>query len=140
MAGQKGLEPGILQAQLLQFVMIGQTQATGIGAIIALAHPLTVVSAIVAAPLTSLNPLMTIGEHFVETIQTHEPKVSRKEALEKSADMLENLGIEPKRLKEYPHQMSGGMRQRIMIGIGLGIVGTSFRIIVGLERSFLGEN
>lgn len=79
----------------------------------------TKISMIFQDPLTSLNPLMTIGDHFVETIQTHEPKIGRKEALDRSANMLENLGIEPKRLKEYPHQMSGGMRQRIMIGIGL---------------------
>jgi oligopeptide/dipeptide ABC transporter ATP-binding protein len=77
------------------------------------------ISMIFQDPLTSLNPLFTIGEQFVETIQTHEPAVSKKQAMERSADMLENLGIAPKRLHEYPHQMSGGMRQRIMIGIGL---------------------
>jgi hypothetical protein len=46
-------------------------------------------------PLTSLNPLFTIGDQFVETIQTHEPKVKRKEALERAAEMLINLGISP---------------------------------------------
>jgi peptide/nickel transport system ATP-binding protein len=70
-------------------------------------------------PLTSLNPLFRIGDQFVETIQTHEKGVSKKEAHERAANMLERLGIAPDRLYEYPHQMSGGMRQRIMIGIAL---------------------
>jgi peptide/nickel transport system ATP-binding protein len=70
-------------------------------------------------PLTSLNPLFRVGDQFVETIQTHEDGVSNKEALERAADMLKRLGIAPDRLYEYPHQMSGGMRQRIMIGIAL---------------------
>ena len=70
-------------------------------------------------PLTSLNPLFRIGDQFVETIQTHENGVSRKQALEKAGAMLERLGIAQERLFEYPHQMSGGMRQRIMIGMGL---------------------
>ena len=70
-------------------------------------------------PLTSLNPLFRVGDQFVETIQTHEDGVSNKEAVERAADMLKRLGISPDRLYEYPHQMSGGMRQRIMIGIAL---------------------
>ena len=70
-------------------------------------------------PLTSLNPLFRIGDQFVETIQTHETGVSKKKALEKAGVMLERLGIAQERLFEYPHQMSGGMRQRIMIGMGL---------------------
>jgi oligopeptide/dipeptide ABC transporter ATP-binding protein len=70
-------------------------------------------------PLTSLNPLFRIGDQFVETIQNHENGVSKKKALERAGDMLKRLGIAPDRLYEYPHQMSGGMRQRIMIGIAL---------------------
>ncbi|MCJ7642073.1 MAG: ABC transporter ATP-binding protein [Desulfobacterales bacterium] len=70
-------------------------------------------------PLTSLNPLFRVGDQFIETIQTHENGISNKEAGERAADMLKRLGIAPDRLYEYPHQMSGGMRQRIMIGIAL---------------------
>jgi oligopeptide/dipeptide ABC transporter ATP-binding protein len=70
-------------------------------------------------PLTSLNPLYSIGEHFIETLKTHEKGISRKEALNRSAMVLESLGIAKERLNEYPHQMSGGMRQRIMIGLAL---------------------
>jgi oligopeptide/dipeptide ABC transporter ATP-binding protein len=70
-------------------------------------------------PLTSLNPLFRIDQHFIETVKTHEKGVSKREALQRAARVLEDLGISPDRLFEYPHQMSGGMRQRIMIGLGL---------------------
>jgi peptide/nickel transport system ATP-binding protein len=70
-------------------------------------------------PLTSLNPLFRIGDQFVEAIHTHEPKTHKKDAMARAEAMLTQLGIAPDRLYEYPHQMSGGMRQRIMIGMGL---------------------
>jgi oligopeptide/dipeptide ABC transporter ATP-binding protein len=69
--------------------------------------------------LTSLNPLFRIDQHFIETIFTHEKGLKKTEALSRAEQMLENLGISPERLYEYPHQLSGGMRQRIMIGLGL---------------------
>jgi peptide/nickel transport system ATP-binding protein len=77
------------------------------------------ISMIFQDPLTSLNPLFRIDSQFIETIRTHDKQVSKKAALERSAAILEKLGISSKRLYEYPHQLSGGMRQRIMIGIGL---------------------
>jgi len=70
-------------------------------------------------PLTSLNPLFRIGDQFTETLLTHEKGMSKKSALKRAEGMLESLGISSERLSEYPHQMSGGMRQRIMIGMGL---------------------
>jgi oligopeptide/dipeptide ABC transporter ATP-binding protein len=70
-------------------------------------------------PLTSLNPLFTVERHFLETIHFHDPGMPRENALSAVEKMLETLGIEKKRLKEYPHQLSGGMRQRIMIGLAL---------------------
>jgi oligopeptide/dipeptide ABC transporter ATP-binding protein len=70
-------------------------------------------------PLTSLNPLFRIDRQFLETIHQHEPGVRKNEALKQAEAILEELGIEPKRLYEYPHQLSGGMRQRIMLGLGL---------------------
>jgi peptide/nickel transport system ATP-binding protein len=70
-------------------------------------------------PLTSLNPLFRIDEQFTETLRTHEKGLNRDGAFGRAGRMLENLGISPERLLEYPHQMSGGMRQRIMIGMGL---------------------
>jgi len=70
-------------------------------------------------PLTSLDPLMSVEDHFVETIKVHEPDTLRRAAVERAAAILADLGIEPRRLAEYPYQLSGGMRQRIMIGLGL---------------------
>ena len=70
-------------------------------------------------PLTSLNPLFRIDQHFLETIFTHEKGLKKREAFARAERMLESLGISPDRLLEYPHQLSGGMRQRIMIGLGL---------------------
>ncbi len=70
-------------------------------------------------PLTSLNPLFRIDQHFLETMFTHDKGLKKKEAYERAEHMLESLGISPDRLLEYPHQLSGGMRQRIMIGLGL---------------------
>ena len=77
------------------------------------------ISMIFQDPLTSLNPLFRIDQQFIETIRIHDKMVDKKTALERSADVLKKLGIAPSRLHEYPHQMSGGMRQRIMIGMGL---------------------
>lgn len=77
------------------------------------------ISMIFQDPLTSLNPLFRIDKQFIETIRLHDKTVDKKTALERSADVLKKLGIAPSRLHEYPHQMSGGMRQRIMIGMGL---------------------
>lgn len=70
-------------------------------------------------PLTSLNPLFRIDEQFIETLLTHERELDKKTAFSRAERMLESLGISPERLLEYPHQMSGGMRQRIMIGMAL---------------------
>jgi oligopeptide/dipeptide ABC transporter ATP-binding protein len=70
-------------------------------------------------PLTSLNPLFRIDDQYVETLRTHEKGLDRDGAFGRAERMLESLGISPERLLEYPHQMSGGMRQRIMIGMGL---------------------
>jgi peptide/nickel transport system ATP-binding protein len=70
-------------------------------------------------PMTSLNPVKRIGAHFVEMIRTHEPEVSEQDALKRGRDLLERLGILPERINDFPHQFSGGMRQRVMIGLAL---------------------
>jgi peptide/nickel transport system ATP-binding protein len=77
------------------------------------------ISMIFQNPLTSLNPLFTVEKHFLETIHVHDRSMLREKALAGVEKLLENLGIEKKRMKEYPHQLSGGMRQRIMIGLAL---------------------
>lgn len=70
-------------------------------------------------PLTSLDPLYSIEDQFFETLKEHNPQITRQEAVEKAGKVLEDLSIDKDRLYEYPHQLSGGMRQRIMIGLGL---------------------
>jgi peptide/nickel transport system ATP-binding protein len=72
-------------------------------------------------PMTSLNPVKKIGDHFVELIRTHEPQVTKQEAFKRAKKMLRDVGIQPERLNDYPHQLSGGMRQRIMIGLAIAL-------------------
>ena len=70
-------------------------------------------------PMTSLNPVMKVRDHFVEMIKTHRPEVSEEEAEEMAAEALRAVGIDPVRMKDYPFQFSGGMRQRVMIALGI---------------------
>ena len=78
------------------------------------------IGAIFQDPLTSLNPLYTIGRQLVETIQTHLP-VTEKEAKARAISLLDDTGIPAaaQRIDHYPHQFSGGMRQRVVIALAL---------------------
>ena len=76
------------------------------------------VSIIFQDPMGRLNPLLTVEEHFVEVIQEHED-TKRSEAIERAIDVLDAVGIPPNRIKDYPHEFSGGMRQRIMVALAL---------------------
>jgi oligopeptide/dipeptide ABC transporter ATP-binding protein len=71
-------------------------------------------------PMTALNPVMTVGEQIMETVQRH-LKVPRREARERAIEALRRVGIPSpeQRVDDYPHRLSGGMRQRVMIAIGL---------------------
>jgi oligopeptide/dipeptide ABC transporter ATP-binding protein len=77
------------------------------------------VSMIFQDPMTSLNPVQRVDQHLVEAIQVHEPRTTKEKALERVRSLIERLGIQERRLSAYPHQLSGGMRQRVMIGLGL---------------------
>ena len=77
-----------------------------------------VVSMIFQDPMTSLNPTKTVNDQIAEVIRLHE-KIGRKEAAEKAGDMLEMVGIPRDRGGEYPHQFSGGMKQRVVIAMAL---------------------
>jgi oligopeptide/dipeptide ABC transporter ATP-binding protein len=72
-------------------------------------------------PMTSLNPLSKIVDHLTETIMTHEPKVSEAAARDRAAQLIGRLGLRVERIDDYPHQFSGGMRQRIMIALALAL-------------------
>ena len=79
------------------------------------------ISTIFQDPLTCLNPLQRISDHIVETIRTHLPEVSKQDGRTQAAELIVRLGIAEERLDDYPHQLSGGMRQRVMIGLALAL-------------------
>jgi oligopeptide/dipeptide ABC transporter ATP-binding protein len=72
-------------------------------------------------PMTSLNPVQRILDHFVETVQAHDASVAMEIANMRAEEIIENLRITADRLNDYPHQLSGGMRQRVMIGLGMAL-------------------
>lgn len=76
------------------------------------------VSMIFQDPMTALNPVLTVGEQIAESIQIHE-RVSAGEAMERAKGILEIVGIHRSRANDYPHQLSGGMKQRVVIAIAL---------------------
>ena len=70
-------------------------------------------------PMTRLDPLHTIESHFLETLRTHRPDMDKDEMRKRALETLARMGIPPTRFKQYPHEFSGGMRQRIMIALAL---------------------
>ena len=70
-------------------------------------------------PMTRLDPLMRIEDHFSEVLKTHEPDLDDAQVRKRSLEALAGMGIPPTRFRQYPHEFSGGMRQRIMIALAL---------------------
>ncbi len=77
------------------------------------------ISMIFQDPMTSLNPVLTVGDQILEVIETHHPEMKKEEARQKAEEMLEMVGIVKTRYGDYPHQFSGGMKQRVIIAIAL---------------------
>ncbi|MEG4505277.1 ABC transporter ATP-binding protein [Microcoleus sp. F6_B4] len=70
-------------------------------------------------PMTRLDPLMTVGEHCIETLQAHRPNLDRQQAKKRAIDILEAVKIPASRWSQFPHEFSGGMRQRVAIALAL---------------------
>ena len=72
-------------------------------------------------PMTCLNPVYTVGNQLIEALRAHDKSISKEDANERAMEMLELVGINnvAKRMRQYPHEFSGGMRQRVMIAMGL---------------------
>lgn len=87
------------------------------------------ISMVFQDPMTSLNPVLTVGDQISEVIKTHQ-HISNAEAMEKAKEMLALVGISADRINEYPHQFSGGMKQRVVIAIALAC---SPRILIADE-------
>ena len=77
------------------------------------------ISMVFQDPMTSLNPVMTVGDQIEEVIAVHNSNLSKEEIRERAIAMLKRVGISADRIDEYPHQFSGGMKQRVIIAIAL---------------------
>ena len=78
------------------------------------------VSMVFQSAMNALNPVMRVGDQFVDMMRAHE-QISRRRALADAGELLELVGIDRRRVRSYPHELSGGMRQRVIIAIALAL-------------------
>lgn len=79
------------------------------------------VSMVFQSAMNALNPVATVGDQILDTLQAHQPGTSRVDGLARARELLTLVGIAPDRIASYPHQLSGGMRQRVVIAIALAL-------------------
>lgn len=78
------------------------------------------VSLVMQSAMNALNPVMRVGDQFVDAVRAHE-KVDRRQAVARAGELLELVGIDHRRVRAYPHELSGGMRQRVIIAMALSL-------------------
>jgi peptide/nickel transport system ATP-binding protein len=78
------------------------------------------VSMVLQSAMSALNPVMRVGDQFVDAMRAHE-KIGKRQALTRAGELLEMVGIDGRRVSAYPHQLSGGMRQRVVIAMALAL-------------------
>jgi len=79
------------------------------------------ISMVFQGAMNALNPVKTVGDQIAEAIMIHEPNTPKTEALQRAAKLLEMVGVDPRRVKSYPHELSGGMKQRAVIAMALAL-------------------
>jgi peptide/nickel transport system ATP-binding protein len=79
------------------------------------------ISLVFQGAMNSLNPVISIQDQIADVFTTHRPEMSRKERVQKCGDLLERVGVDRARLKSFPHELSGGMRQRVMIAMAMAL-------------------
>src|SRR5438105_2596006 len=79
------------------------------------------IAVVLQSSLSALNPVITIGAQFEDMLRAHRPQMSRDERWARSAVLLDMVGMNSDRLRSYPHELSGGMRQRAMIAMALAL-------------------
>ena len=80
---------------------------------------LAAIAMVAQGAMNSLNPVMRIGAQMVDAIQAHDPKASRREMQERSMEALKSVDLKPEVFRMYSHELSGGMKQRVCIAIGI---------------------
>jgi peptide/nickel transport system ATP-binding protein len=78
------------------------------------------VSMVFQSAMNALNPVLRVGDQFVDMMRAHE-RISKKQSLQRAGALLEMVGIDPSRIRSYPHELSGGMRQRVIIAMALAL-------------------
>jgi peptide/nickel transport system ATP-binding protein len=79
------------------------------------------ISLVFQGAMNSLNPVISIQAQIADIFRTHRPEMSRRERIQKCGDLLERVGVARSRLKSFPHELSGGMRQRVMIAMAMAL-------------------
>jgi peptide/nickel transport system ATP-binding protein len=79
------------------------------------------VAMVFQSAMNALNPVMRVGDQFVDMMRAHEGHVSHKNAIVRAGELLETVGIDARRVRAYPHELSGGMRQRVIIALALAL-------------------